>query len=131
MSIVVDADNIVAALKKEVLTESAMTPAVKAFLETATEDAYKRSLSPSIETEMRLHLKSTAENDAIKVFSENLSNLLLLPPIPGKVVLGVDPGLRTGSKLAAVDETGKLLDSATIYPDLGGRETNKTTHVKV
>ena len=130
MSIVVDADNIVAALKKEVLTESSMTPAVKAFLETATEDAYKRSLSPSIETEMRLHLKSTAENDAIKVFSENLSNLLLLPPIPGKVVLGVDPGLRTGSKLAAVDETGKLLDSATIYPDLGGRETNKTTHAK-
>ena len=130
MSIVVDADNIVAALKKEVLTESAMTPAVKGFLETATEDAYKRSLSPALETEMRLHLKSTAENDAIKVFSENLSNLLLLPPIPGKVVLGVDPGLRTGSKLAAVDETGKLLDSATIYPDLGGRETNKTVHAK-
>ena len=130
MSIVVDADNIVAALKKEVLTESAMTPAVKGFLETATEDAYKRSLSPALETEMRLHLKSTAENDAIKVFSENLSNLLLLPPIPGKVVLGVDPGLRTGSKLAAVDETGKLLDSATIYPDLGGRETNKTAHAK-
>ena len=49
---------------------------------------------------MRLHLKSEAENDAIKVFSENLSNLLLLPPIPGKVVLGVDPGLRTGSKVS-------------------------------
>ena len=76
----------------------------------------KDLLSPSIETEMRLQLKSTAENDAIKVFSEKL----IKPPSSStnswKSCLGVDPGLRTGSKLAAVDETGKLLDSATIYP---------------
>src|SRR6185312_5029089 len=60
----------------------------------------------------------------------NLENLLLLPPIPHKIVLGVDPGIRTGSKLAVVDETGKMLASATIYPDYKKDESNKTKEAK-
>lgn len=80
-------------------------------------DTYKRLLGPSIETEIRLELKKKSEDDAIHVFAQNLQNLLLLPPIPEHIVMGVDPGLRTGSKLAVVDRTGKVLDTATIYPD--------------
>ena len=65
---------------------------VKSFLMQAVEDSYKRLVGPSIETELRLLLKSQAEDEAINVFSKNLESLLLLPPIPGKIVLGVDPG---------------------------------------
>jgi uncharacterized protein len=97
---------------------------------TVVEDTYKRLLSPSIETELRLMLKSRAEEDAIKVFSKNLENLLLLPPIPNKTVMGVDPGLRTGSKLAVVSGTGKYLESATIYPDPGREDSPKSVEAK-
>ncbi len=89
---------------------------VREWLEATLDDAYKRLIAPSIEREVRSQLTEAAEERAIHIFSENLRNLLLQPPIKGKVVLGVDPAYRTGCKLAVVDETGKLLHVAVIYP---------------
>lgn len=126
----VDTAQIHEKLKAIVLQSMKPTQTVRQWIEATIEDSYKRLLSPSIETEIRLQLKNMAEEEAIKVFSTNLENLLLLPPIPNKIVMGVDPGLRTGSKLAVVDDTGKMLDHATIYPDLGERETGKTKQAK-
>ncbi|MFO7812850.1 MAG: helix-hairpin-helix domain-containing protein, partial [Pelovirga sp.] len=83
-------------------------------------DAYARLIAPSIEVELRLLAKQNADEEAIRVFAENLRNLLLAAPAGSHRVLGVDPGLRTGSKLAAVDETGRFLDHTTIYPHTGG-----------
>ncbi|MDE3840721.1 RNA-binding transcriptional accessory protein [Bacillus methanolicus] len=82
----------------------------------AVEDGYKRLIQPSIEREIRNELTEKAEERAIHIFSENLRNLLLQPPLKGKIVLGVDPAYRTGCKLAAVDETGKVLHIDVIYP---------------
>lgn len=79
-------------------------------------DSYKRLIKPSIENELRSELTAKAETQAIHIFSENLRNLLLQPPMRGKVVLGVDPAYRTGCKLAVVDELGKMLEVGVIYP---------------
>lgn len=80
------------------------------------EDSYKRLISPSIEREIRNSLTEKAEEQAINVFAQNLKQLLLQPPLKDKVILGVDPAYRTGCKLAVIDETGKVLDIAVIYP---------------
>jgi uncharacterized protein len=85
-------------------------------LELAAEDAWKRLLHLSIQTEVRLELKQRSDAEAIRVFRENLGNLLLSPPAGSLNVLGVDPGIRTGCKLAVVDETGRLLDHTVMYP---------------
>ena len=85
---------------------------VKATLE----DSYKRLIAPSIEREVRNELTEVAEEQAIHIFAENLRQLLLQAPVKGKMVLGVDPAYRTGCKLAVVDDTGKLLKVAVIYP---------------
>jgi protein Tex len=85
-------------------------------LEAAVEDSYDRLLNPSIQTEVRLELKDRSDEEAIKVFRENLENLLLSPPAGMLGVLAIDPGIRTGCKLAVVDETGKFLESSVIYP---------------
>ena len=85
-------------------------------LEEAIADGYKRLLFPSLERELRASITETAEEHAIKVFGINLRNLLLQAPVQSLRVMGVDPGYRTGCKVAVVDETGKLLDTATIYP---------------
>lgn len=82
----------------------------------AIEDGYKRLIQPSIEREIHNELTEKAEEQAIHIFSENLRNLLLQPPLKGKVVLGVDPAYRTGCKLAVVDDTGKVLTIGVIYP---------------
>ncbi|RXT58357.1 Tex family protein [Lacticaseibacillus chiayiensis] len=87
-----------------------------AFIETAHQDAYKRFVGPAIEREVRGTLTVDAEEKSIKVFGQNLYNLLMQAPIKGKVVLGFDPAYRTGCKLAVVDENGKFLDKAVIYP---------------
>lgn len=79
-------------------------------------DSYKRLIAPSIEREIRSELTEKAEDGAIKVFGKNLTQLLMQPPITGKVVLGWDPAFRTGCKLAVVDETGKVLDTIVVYP---------------
>ncbi len=82
----------------------------------AIEDSYRRLIFPSLERELRGDLTERAGEGALVLFRENLKNLLLCPPIKGKTVLGYDPGYRTGCKLAVVDPTGKVLDTAVIYP---------------
>lgn len=91
------------------------SPAAPIVIE-AIEDSYKRLIQPSIEREIRSELNDKGEEQAIHIFSENLRNLLLQPPLKGKVVIGVDPAYRTGCKLAVVDETGKVLKIDVIYP---------------
>ncbi|MCX6119050.1 MAG: Tex family protein [Proteobacteria bacterium] len=113
----VDVESIHTNLSKQVIGQDATTAEVKAWMTQVCEEAYRRLIAPSIETELRLELKNKGEVDSIKVFTKNLENLLLLPPIPQKIVLGVDPGIRTGSKLAVISETGALLFNATVYPD--------------
>ncbi|HEX6541962.1 MAG TPA: Tex family protein [Ktedonobacterales bacterium] len=85
-------------------------------LDTAIADGYRRLLAPALEREVRAELTRQAEEHAITVFAANLRNLLLQPPLRGERVLGIDPGYRTGCKVAVVDETGKPIDSTTIYP---------------
>ena len=96
------------------------------YLNKAIEDGYKRLLFPSIEREIRNSLTEKAENDAFGVFSMNLKPLLMQPPIKGKVVMGMDPGFRTGCKVAVIDDTGKLLDYATVYPTEPQNQIEKT-----
>ncbi|MBR0366935.1 MAG: RNA-binding transcriptional accessory protein [Clostridia bacterium] len=91
----------------------------------ACEDAWDRLLFPSLEREIRNALTDRANVSAIKVFSQNLHQLLMQPPIKGRVTLGVDPGFRTGCKLAVVDETGKVLDTGVGYFTLPGKEAAK------
>ncbi|MGN0327379.1 MAG: Tex family protein [Lachnospira sp.] len=86
------------------------------YLKSCIADAYDRLIAPAIEREIRSSLTETAEDGAIKVFGKNLEQLLLQPPIAGKVVLGWDPGYRNGCKLAVVDATGKVLDTLVVYP---------------
>ena len=81
----------------------------------AMQDGYKRLLSPAMEREVRAELTRQAEEHAISIFAANLRNLLLQPPLRGKKVLGIDPGYRTGCKLAVIDETGKYIESDTLY----------------
>ncbi len=92
------------------------SPTTAPFLLAVFADAYERLLHPSLASEVRAELTALAEEVAIQVFAKNLRTILMAPPLKGKVVLGIDPGLRTGSKLAVVDATGKLLAHATIYP---------------
>ena len=97
------------------------------FLKTAIKDSYDRLLNPHLQGEIRTLLKERSDHEAIKVFEENLTNLLLSPPAGPIVVIGVDPGFRTGCKVAVVDATGKFLEHATIFPtepriDLVGSE---------
>jgi uncharacterized protein len=89
------------------------------LLERVAEDSYKRLIAPSIEVELRLESKERADEAAIQIFARNLRELLLAPPAGGKRVLGIDPGFRTGSKLAAVDVTGRYLEHVTVYPHIG------------
>jgi uncharacterized protein len=85
-------------------------------LEAGIDDSYDRLLNPSIQTEVRLELKDRSDEEAIKVFRENLENLLLSPPAGMLTVLAIDPGIRTGCKIAIVDDTGKFLENSVIYP---------------
>lgn len=87
-----------------------------AIIREATEDAYKRLIAPAIERELRTNLTETAEEGAMKVFGQNLKQLLMQPPIAGQTVLGWDPAFRTGCKLAVIDPFGKVIDTKVIYP---------------
>ena len=91
-------------------------PITTPILQEVAADSYQRLIAPAIEREIRNELTEKAEDGAISVFGKNLEQLLLQPPITGKVVLGWDPAFRTGCKLAVVDETGKVLDTKVIYP---------------
>jgi uncharacterized protein len=85
-------------------------------LETALVDSYKRLIMPSIEREIRSELSHKADEHAIQIFAKNLKNLLLQSPVKGKMIMGIDPGFRTGCKVAVIDETGKYLEGDTIFP---------------
>src|SRR5699024_6805118 len=108
-------DQLLAYLQKHVIGERKV-PACVEILEAAVEDSFKRLIQPSVEREIRNRLTEMAEEQAISVFSENLRNLLLQPPLSGQKILAVDPAFRTGCKLAVVDETGKMLDINVMYP---------------
>lgn len=95
----------------------------------AAQDAYKRLIAPSIETEIRNLLTDRAGESAIKVFAKNLSGLLLQPPIKGRVVLGLDPGYRTGCKVAVVDDTGKVLATGVVYCTLPNHDKEKAKRI--
>nr|WP_311315405.1 Tex family protein [Neobacillus mesonae] len=114
VSIKMNTDRILSYLAKKWVKKDHV-PAGQVVL-AAIEDGYKRLIQPSIEREIRNELTEKAEEQAIHIFSENLKNLLLQPPLKGKMVLGVDPAFRTGCKLAVVDETGKVLKIDVIYP---------------
>ena len=92
------------------------SPYTDDILKAAAEDSYRRLIAPSIETDIRNELTEKAEDGAITVFGKNLRQLLMQPPIADQTVLGWDPAFRTGCKLAVVDPTGKVLDTAVVYP---------------
>ena len=120
VSIVEDYDRVIKFLNRQVITnpESITAP----YVALAIEDGYTRLIKSSIEREIRSDLKDKAEDQAIRIFAENLRHYLLTPPMKGKVVLGVDPAYRTGCKLACVDETGKVLTKGVIYPNQKNKE---------
>ncbi|MFC4766873.1 Tex family protein [Effusibacillus consociatus] len=123
ISIKAPVDDILSLLQKRALPKKddrpdaavSQTEATPYLIE-AIQDAYKRLIAPAVEREVRAILTEKAEEQAIVVFSGNLRQLLLQPPVRGKVVMGVDPAYRTGCKVAVVDETGKVLDIAVTYP---------------
>jgi uncharacterized protein len=99
---------------------------VRDQVEMAIADGYKRLLAPSLDRDLRSRRTDQADEHAIQVFSANLRSLLLQPPLRGRVVMGIDPGYRTGSKVAVVDATGKVLDTATIYPHVPQRQWDES-----
>lgn len=119
-------EDIIAYLNKMIILKN--NPNTTPVLKEAILDSYDRLIAPSIERDIRSALTETAEDGAITVFGKNLEQLLLQPPIVGKVVLGWDPAFRTGCKLAVVDPTGKVLDTKVIYPTA---PQNKVEEAKV
>ena len=107
-------DKILKYLEKKIITRD--NKSTTSVIKETIEDSYKRLIAPAIEREIRSDLTEKAEDGAIKVFGKNLEQLLMQPPISNQVVLGWDPAFRTGCKLAVVDATGKVLDTAVIYP---------------
>lgn len=113
VTIAIEEEKIYPFVEKGIVSEQS---ASYSYLKDACKDAYQRLIAPAIEREIRKELSEKAEERAIYIFSENLKNLLLEPPMKGKIVLGVDPAYRTGCKLAVVDELGTLKKTAVIYP---------------
>ncbi|MBN1220217.1 MAG: RNA-binding transcriptional accessory protein, partial [Anaerolineae bacterium] len=124
-------DELVGQIQRRMITnpQSIFTGQLRA----AIADGYKRLLAPSIETELRGESTDISDEHAIETFAANLRQLLLQPPIPGKTIIGIDPGFRTGCKVALVDSTGKFLGGTTIYPHEPQKKWNeaKTTLVKL
>lgn len=127
VSVKVDTDIVINYLFSKVITEpkSPAYPHVAA----AVVDSYERLIAPSIERELRAQLTDKASENAIKLFSENLKHLLMAAPVKGKTVMGLDPGYRTGCKLAVVDKTGKVLDTAVIYPTKPQERTEEAKRI--
>ncbi|WP_312811608.1 Tex family protein [Sedimentibacter sp.] len=120
-------EKIVSYLKsKEIKNESAITAD---YYCAAIEDGYKRLIAPSIDREVRNILTERAEDEAIKVFGKNTKNLLMVPPVKDVRILAIDPGYRTGCKLAVLDGTGKFLEDAVIYPSEPRNEVEKSQKV--
>ncbi|MCI9627397.1 MAG: RNA-binding transcriptional accessory protein [Clostridia bacterium] len=123
----VDAEELKAALQRDMISEPS-APAAE-YVGAAVCDAYDRLIAPSIENEVRNILTDEAGEKAIHLFSENLKQLLLQPPIRKRVVMGLDPGFRTGCKMAVVDETGKVLDTGIVYCTLEHHDKQKAKKV--
>ena len=124
LKVSVDLDEAVA---MRAVCRSAVKPgsAASAFVTAAAQDAYDRLIFPSVERELRSALTERACEGAIGQFAQNLKPLLMQPPVKGKVTMGLDPGYRMGCKVAVVDATGKVLDTAVVYPTYGERQKNE------
>lgn len=124
VKVTIDSEEITSFIEKQVIRgKSIFTDLLKDTIA----DSYKRLIAPSVEREMRNILTERAETDAVKVFAKNTEKLLMVPPVKGKKVISIDPGYRTGCKVAALNETGKLTAYTTIYPtqpknDVAGTE---------
>ena len=114
-------EDILRYLEHQVITRQ--NPITTPVLKEVVADSYKRLIAPAIEREIRNDLTEQAEDGAIRVFGKNLEQLLMQPPIAGRVVLGWDPAFRTGCKLAVVDATGKVLDTTVVFPTAPTNET--------
>ena len=124
VKVTIDSDVITGYIEKQVIRGKSI---FEDLLRETIADAYKRLIAPSIEREMRNVLTERAETDAVKVFAKNTEKLLMVPPVRGKKVIAIDPGYRTGCKVAVLDETGRLRAFTTIYPtepkkDVAGTE---------
>lgn len=126
VKIISDMDKIVSYLKGKVLKDNEVTDC---YIEKSIEDSLKRLIYPAIEREIRSELTVKGEEGAINIFKANLKALLMQPPIKGKIVLGYDPGFRTGCKVAVLDDTGKFLDKATIHATLPNDDVEKAIKV--
>ncbi len=125
VKLVAPEERILRYLEKQLITRE--NPHTTPVLQEVAKDSYERLIAPAIEREVRNELTEKAEDGAIRVFGKNLEQLLMQPPIVGRVVLGWDPAFRTGCKLAVVDATGKVLDTVVIYPTA---PQNKVTEAK-
>ena len=123
VKITANEDKIISYLEKNILTGNTV---LDEQLKLAIKDSLKRLIYPSIEREIRSELTDIGEEGAIKIFKENLKALLLQAPIKGKVVMGYDPGFRTGCKIAILDETGKFLENTAVYPTLPKKDIEGT-----
>lgn len=124
VKVVIDSEEITGLIAKQVIRGKSIFTEI---LEETIADSYKRLIAPSIEREMRNILTERAETEAVKVFAKNTEKLLMVPPVKGKKIISIDPGYRTGCKVAVLDETGKLKAYTTIYPtepknDVAGTE---------
>ncbi|SFE35962.1 uncharacterized protein SAMN05216238_11394 [Lentibacillus persicus] len=115
-------ERVISYLERKVASNKADNETAE-LLKAAIDDSFKRLIRPSVEREVRNSLTEKAEEQAIDIFSKNLKNLLLQPPLKGKTVLGVDPAYRTGCKLAVVDETGKVHEVSVMYPTAPRHDT--------
>ncbi len=121
----VDKDRVFEYLRSQLLAVNESP--CKEYVREAAEDAYDRLIAPSVQTEMRNLITDNAQEQAIRVFGENLKNLLMLPPVRGKVVMGFDPAYRTGCKIAIVNDVGDVLATTVVYPT---PPQNKTEEAK-
>ena len=126
VSVTLDRDQALPLLRRAVVKPG--SPAME-FIKSAAEDAYDRLIFPSLEREARSLLTEQANEGAIGQFALNLKPLLMQPPVKGKVTMGLDPGYRMGCKVAVVDGTGKVLDTAVVYPTYGERQEREAIAV--
>ena len=127
VKILAEEEMVLAYLQRQIIKKG--NPHTKEALTVAIEDSYKRLIAPAIEREIRNELTERAQEGAIRIFGKNLEQLLLQPPVKGRVVLGWDPAFRTGCKLAVVDETGKVLETAVIFPTAPQNKTRESKEV--
>ena len=136
VKVTLETDDILRYLKRHVLKNKSeipekieYNPYTTPIIKDAIDDSYKRLIAPAIEREIRSYLTQKAEEKSIKVFGKNLTQLLMEPPLFEKTILGWDPAFRSGCKLAVIDKTGKVLDTALIYPTEPQKQINKSKRI--